>query len=68
MSFRNSVGARLMFAFAGVFIVIGAAVSLSIGRLAACGAAELLLAFSLAATAVAWLFAFLAYARPQPSR
>jgi hypothetical protein len=35
MSFRNSVGARLMLAFAGVIIVFGAAVALSIGRLAA---------------------------------
>jgi|SRR5580658_2777839 PAS domain S-box-containing protein len=35
MSFRNSVGARLMLAFGGVIIVFGAAVALSIGRLAA---------------------------------
>jgi methyl-accepting chemotaxis protein len=35
MNFRNSVGARLMLAFAGVIIVFGAAVALSIGRLAA---------------------------------
>jgi methyl-accepting chemotaxis protein len=35
MSYRNTVGARLMFAFAGVIIVFGAAVTLSIARLAA---------------------------------
>ncbi len=35
MNYRNSVGARLMLAFAGVIIVFGAAVALSIGRLAA---------------------------------
>jgi methyl-accepting chemotaxis protein len=35
MNFRNSVGARLMLAFAGVIMVFGVAVSLSIGRLAA---------------------------------
>jgi methyl-accepting chemotaxis protein len=35
MNLRNSVGARLMLAFAGVIIVFGAAVALSIGRLAA---------------------------------
>ncbi|HME39032.1 MAG TPA: PAS domain-containing protein, partial [Steroidobacteraceae bacterium] len=35
MNIRNSVGARLMLAFAGVIIVFGAAVALSIGRLAA---------------------------------
>jgi methyl-accepting chemotaxis protein len=35
MNYRNTVGARLMFAFAGVIIVFGAAVTLSIGRLAA---------------------------------
>ena len=35
MNFRNSVGARLMLAFAGVIIVFGAAVALSIARLAA---------------------------------
>jgi len=35
MSYRNSVGARLMLAFAGVIIVFGAAVALSISRLAA---------------------------------
>ncbi len=35
MNFRNSVGARLILAFAGVIIVFGAAVALSIGRLAA---------------------------------
>src|SRR5882672_7869299 len=34
MNFRNSVGARLMLAFAGVIVVFGVAVSLSIGRLA----------------------------------
>jgi methyl-accepting chemotaxis protein len=34
MNFRNSVGARLMLAFGGVIIVFGAAVGLSIGRLA----------------------------------
>jgi methyl-accepting chemotaxis protein len=34
MSFRNSVGTRLMLAFAGVIAVFGFAVSLSIGRLA----------------------------------
>ncbi len=35
MNYRNSVGTRLMLAFAGVIIVFGAAVALSIGRLAA---------------------------------
>ncbi|MEA3151140.1 MAG: methyl-accepting chemotaxis protein [Gammaproteobacteria bacterium] len=35
MSYRNTVGARLMLAFAGVIIVFAAAVALSIGRLAA---------------------------------
>ena len=35
MNYRNSVGARLMLAFAGVIVVFGAAVALSIGRLAA---------------------------------
>ena len=35
MNYRNTVGARLMFAFAGVIIVFGAAVALSIARLAA---------------------------------
>jgi methyl-accepting chemotaxis protein len=35
MNLRNSVGARLMLAFGGVIIVFGAAVALSIGRLAA---------------------------------
>jgi methyl-accepting chemotaxis protein len=35
MNYRNTVGARLMLAFAGVIIVFGAAVVLSIGRLAA---------------------------------
>jgi methyl-accepting chemotaxis protein len=35
MSYQNSVGARLMLAFAGVIIVFAAAVALSIGRLAA---------------------------------
>src|SRR3984893_6604547 len=35
MNYRNTVGARLMLAFAGVIIVFGAAVALSIGRLAA---------------------------------
>src|SRR6266481_2622849 len=35
MNYRNSVGARLVVAFAGVIIVFGAAVALSIGRLAA---------------------------------
>src|SRR6202044_1447202 len=35
MKLRNSVGARLMLAFGGVIIVFGAAVALSIGRLAA---------------------------------
>jgi len=35
MNFRNSVGARLMLAFGGVIVVFGAAVGLSIGRLAA---------------------------------
>jgi methyl-accepting chemotaxis protein len=35
MNYRNSVGVRLMLAFAGVIIVFGAAVALSIGRLAA---------------------------------
>jgi methyl-accepting chemotaxis protein len=35
MNYRNTVGARLMFAFAGVIIVFGAAVTLSIARLAA---------------------------------
>jgi methyl-accepting chemotaxis protein len=34
MNYRNSVGTRLMLAFAGVIIVFGAAVALSIGRLA----------------------------------
>jgi methyl-accepting chemotaxis protein len=34
MNFRNSVGARLMLAFGGVIVVFGAAVGLSIGRLA----------------------------------
>ncbi|MGC1521332.1 MAG: MCP four helix bundle domain-containing protein, partial [Steroidobacteraceae bacterium] len=34
MNFRNSVGARLMLAFGGVIIVFGAAITLSIGRLA----------------------------------
>ncbi|HEY4446640.1 MAG TPA: methyl-accepting chemotaxis protein [Steroidobacteraceae bacterium] len=35
MNYRNTVGARLMFAFAGVIIVFAAAVTLSIARLAA---------------------------------
>ena len=35
MNLRNSVGARLMLAFGGVIVVFGAAVALSIGRLAA---------------------------------
>src|SRR5260370_35241159 len=35
MNYRNTVGARLMLGFAGVIIVFGAAVALSIGRLAA---------------------------------
>jgi methyl-accepting chemotaxis protein len=35
MSYRNSVGTRLALSFAGVILVFGAAVSLSIGRLAA---------------------------------
>jgi methyl-accepting chemotaxis protein len=35
MNIRNTVGARLMLAFGGVIIVFGAAVALSIGRLAA---------------------------------
>jgi methyl-accepting chemotaxis protein len=35
MSFRNSVGARLMLSFAGVIVVFGFAVALSIGRLTA---------------------------------
>src|SRR5258708_4391690 len=35
MNYRNTVGARLMLAFAGVIIVFAAAVALSIGRLAA---------------------------------
>jgi methyl-accepting chemotaxis protein len=35
MNLRNSVGARLMLAFAGVIIVFGVAVALSMGRLAA---------------------------------
>src|ERR1700716_2426022 len=34
MNYRNSVGTRLMLAFAGVIIVFGAAVALSVGRLA----------------------------------
>src|SRR5579863_2417754 len=34
MNFRNSVGARLMLCFGGVIVVFGAAVGLSIGRLA----------------------------------
>jgi methyl-accepting chemotaxis protein len=39
MNFRNSVGARLMLAFAGVIMVFGAAVAVSIYRLAAFNAA-----------------------------
>ena len=39
MTFRNSVGARLMLAFAGVIMVFGAAVAVSIYRLAAFNAA-----------------------------
>src|SRR5271163_3639594 len=35
MNYRNSVGARLMLAFVGVIIVFGAAITLSISRLAA---------------------------------
>src|SRR5882724_2418458 len=35
MNYRNTVGARLMFAFTGVIIVFGAAVAMSIARLAA---------------------------------
>lgn len=35
MSLGNSVGVRLMLAFAGVIMVFGAAVTLSLGRLAA---------------------------------
>src|SRR5271168_196148 len=35
MNFGNSVGTRLILAFAGVIIVFAAAVALSIGRLAA---------------------------------
>jgi methyl-accepting chemotaxis protein len=35
MSYRNSVGTRLALSFAGVILVFGAAVTLSIGRLAA---------------------------------
>src|SRR6266700_1749999 len=35
MIYRNTVGARLMLAFAGVIVVFGVAVALSIGRLAA---------------------------------
>ena len=35
MNYRNSVGTRLLLAFAGVIIVFAAAVALSIGRLAA---------------------------------
>ncbi|HWY96787.1 MAG TPA: methyl-accepting chemotaxis protein [Steroidobacteraceae bacterium] len=35
MNYRNTVGARIMLGFAGVIIVFGAAVALSIGRLAA---------------------------------
>jgi methyl-accepting chemotaxis protein len=35
MSYRNSVGTRLVLSFAGVILVFGAAVTLSIGRLAA---------------------------------
>src|ERR1700719_4587108 len=34
MSFRNSVGARLMLSFAGIIVVFGVAVGVSIGRLA----------------------------------
>jgi methyl-accepting chemotaxis protein len=39
MNFRNSVGARLMLAFAGLIMVFGAAVAVSIFRLAAFNAA-----------------------------
>ena len=39
MIYRNSVGARLMLAFAGVILVFGAAVAISIFRLAAFNAA-----------------------------
>ena len=35
MNYRNSVGTRLLLSFAGVIIVFGAAVGLSISRLAA---------------------------------
>ena len=39
MIYRNSVGARLMLAFAGVIMVFGAAVAISIFRLASFNAA-----------------------------
>ena len=39
MNFRNSVGARLTVSFAGVIVVFGVAVGVSIGRLAAFNAA-----------------------------
>jgi methyl-accepting chemotaxis protein len=39
MSFRNSVGARLMFSFAGVIAIFGVAIGLSIHRLATFNAA-----------------------------
>jgi len=39
MNYRNSVGARLMLGFAGVIIVFGAAITLSISRLATFNAA-----------------------------
>jgi methyl-accepting chemotaxis protein len=39
MNYRNSVGARLMLAFAGVIMVFGVAVAISISRLAAFNAA-----------------------------
>ena len=60
MNYRNSVGARLMLGFAGVIIVFGAAIALSISRLAAFNAALSDITghqFAKVATANAWAIA-----------
>jgi methyl-accepting chemotaxis protein len=60
MSYRNSVGARLMLAFAGVTIVFGVAVGVGIARLAAFNTAVSEITgpeFTKVATVDAWLVA-----------
>src|SRR5260370_40347279 len=58
MNYRNTVGARLMLGFVGVIIVFGAAVALSIGRLAAFNDSVTVITgpdFSKAELASAWM-------------